>query len=291
MAIVDQELKDLYSNILTFGESRFTRTGMVKSVWDRKLSFDLSEGFPAVTSKKLAWRATVGELLWFLGGSTNLPDLKHYTFNNKHSDKWTIWTDDAKRWGVEDDLGCLYGFQWRSFGELYGSPSGAVDQIQNLIYRLKNEPERRDHIVMAWNPYDIENDLMALKACHTHFQCYISADYKLNLKFFMRSSDAFLGLPLNIASYALLTHLLAKWTGLEVGILSCDLGDVHIYGNHKDAVKEFINNPEFEPCQLELPEGTDSLESTLNLTADDFMDSLVGYKSMGAIKAPLSVGV
>ena len=289
METVDRELKDLYSNILTFGESRFTRTGMVKSVWDRKLSFDLSEGFPAVTSKKLAWRATVGEILFFLAGGKTLNTLKHYTFNDPFSDKWTIWTDDATRWDKDGYLGNLYGAQWRDFGGI--GCGGGIDQIQNLIYRLKNEPERRDHIVMAWNPYDIENDLMALKACHTHFQCYISADYKLNLKFFMRSSDAFLGLPMNIASYALLTHLLAKWTGLEVGILSCDLGDVHIYGNHKDAVKEFINNPEFEPCQLELPEGTDSLESTLNLTADDFMDSLVGYKSMGAIKAPLSVGV
>jgi len=292
MAKVDDVLKDLYRDILDNGETRFTRTGTVKSVWDRKLSFDLSEEFPAVTSKKLAWGATVGELLWFASGSTWLTKLKKYTFGDLGADKWTIWTDDAKRWGNGEGLGSLYGEQWRDFGGHIEEDEWVhgVDQIQNLITRLKEQPERRDHIVMAWNPYDIENNLMALKACHTHFQCYVSGDYKLNLKFFLRSSDGFLGLPMNIASYALLTHLLAKWVGLDIGTLSCDLGDVHIYENHKKAVDTFLINPKFNGCQLQLPKGTESLESTLQLTALDFKDSLVGYESMGVVKAPLSVG-
>lgn len=284
MAKVDDVLKDLYRDILKNGDSRETRTGNVKSVWDRKLVFDLSEEFPAVTSKKLAWQSTVGELLWFLSGSTHLPTLKMYTFGEHDTDKWTIWTDDAERWLGEGntDLGNLYGYQWRSFG-------GDVDQIYSLLWRLHNEPDRRDHIVMAWNPFDIENDKMALKPCHLGFQCYVS-DGKLNLKWWQRSVDSFLGLPMNIASYALLTHLLAKWTGLKVGTLSCDLGDVHLYDNHRNAVDTFLINPKFKPCQLELPDGTKSIDSTLELTALDFKSSLVGYESMGVVKAPLSVG-
>lgn len=289
MAKVDESLKSLYNDVIDNGEVRGTRTGKVKSIWNRQLSFDLSEEFPAVTSKKLAWQATVGELLFFLSTLWSVEALKHYTFGDKKSDKWTIWTDDAKRWDDGNFLGRLYPQQWRNFGGGCGDVAG-VDQVQNLILRLKNEPHRRDHIVMAWNPYDIENDKTALKACHTHFQCYVSSGNKLNLKFFIRSSDGFLGLPMNIASYALLTHLLAKWTGLEVGTLSCDLGDVHIYESHYNAVETFLINPKFKPCQLELPKGTESLESTLGLTALDFKDSLVGYESMGVIKAPLSVG-
>jgi thymidylate synthase len=284
MAKVDDVLKDLYKDILENGESRETRTGNVKSVWDRKLVFDLSKEFPAVTSKKLAWQSTVGELLWFLSGSTHLPTLKRYTFGDYNADKWTIWTDDAERWLGEGntELGNLYGHQWRYFG-------GDVDQLYSLLWRLHNEPDRRDHIVMAWNPFDIENDKMALKPCHLGFQCYVSGG-KLNLKWWQRSVDSFLGLPMNIASYALLTHLLAKWIGLEAGIMSCDLGDVHLYDNHVNAVGTFLINPKFKPCQLELPEGTESLDKTLELTALDFKSSLVGYESMGVVKAPLSVG-
>ena len=292
MAKVDDVLKDLYRDILDNGETRFTRTGTVKSVWDRKLSFDLSEEFPAVTSKKLAWKATVGELLFFLDGTPTISNLKHYTFGDHKADKWTIWTDDAKRWGDGEDLGQLYGKQWRDFGGHIEEDEyiRGADQIQNLITRLKEQPERRDHIVMAWNPYEIENDLMALKPCHLGFQCYVSGDYKLHLKWTQRSVDSFLGLSMNIASYALLTHLLAKWVCLDVGTLSCDLGDVHIYENHKKAVDTFLINPKFNGCQLQLPKGTESLESTLQLTALDFKDSLVGYESMGVVKAPLSVG-
>ena len=287
MADVDVKLKELYREILETGERRGTETGTTLSLWDRHISFDLSEEFPAVTSKKLAWKSCVGELLFFLSGLDTIGDLQYFTFRGVGYDKWTIWTGDAERWGRGGYLGRLYPQQWRNSGAAHPTAQG-VDQIQNLVYRLKNQPNRRDHIVMAWCPYDIENDLTALKPCHIGFQCYVS-NGKLNLKWWQRSVDSFLGLPFNIASYALLTHLLAKWTGLEVGILSCDLGDVHLYENHVEAVKIFLNNPRFKPCQLELPEGTESLESTLELTALDFAGSLKGYNSMGSVKAPLSV--
>jgi thymidylate synthase len=291
MAQVDDELKHLYQIIKTAGDLRNTRTGQVKSIWKHNMSFNLQEEFPAVTSKKLAWKATVGELLWFLSGSSSLADLKHKTFGDSYSDKWTIWTDDARRWGNGNFVGNLYPRQWRdqNDGRTFIGECG-VDQIQNLIHRLKHEPYRRDHIVMAWNAYDIENDLMALKPCHIGFQCYVTNEGYLNLHWWQRSVDSYLGAPMNIASYALLTHLLAKWTGLKPGVLTCDLGDVHLYENHQKAVETFLINPKFKPCQLELPEGTESLESTLRLTADDFKDALVGYESMGVVKAPLSVG-
>lgn len=290
MAQVDQTLKILYQDILDHGEIRDTRTGKVHSRWNYSLEFNLQKGFPAVTSKKLAWNPVVGELLWFLSGSYWLQDLKHYTFNDETSDKWTIWTDDTERWGSTNYVGYLYPHQWRNFGSTDVSKIG-TDQIQNLIKNLKEQPARRDHIVMAWNAFDIEQNDMALKPCHLGFQCYVTEKGHLNLHWFQRSVDSFLGLPFNIASYALLTHLLAQWAGLKPGKLSCWLGDTHIYDNHCNAVKDYINNEEFSECQLSLPEGTDTLEDTLtNMTAVDFKNSLVGYQSAGVIKAPLSVG-
>ena len=291
MAQVDSTLKILYEHILEHGEERDTRTGKVYSTWNNNLEFDLREGFPAVTSKKLAWTPVVGELLWFLSGSQHLSGLKYYTFNDMNADKWTIWTDDAERWGDGNFVGHLYPHQWRNFGDRSAGFEEGTDQIKDLIDRLQHEPFRRDHIVMAWNPYDIEHNLMALKPCHLGFQCYVTKDGELNLHWFQRSVDSFLGLPFNIASYALLTHLLAHWCGLKVGKLSCWLGDTHIYDNHIDAVKTFLNNPRFKECRLELPDVCDSLDETLeNVTALNFKNSLIGYESMGPIKAPLSVG-
>ena len=289
MAQVDNVLKDLYRDIMKNGISRDTRTGPVTSVWNRSLEFDLQVGFPAVTSKKLAWNAVVGELLWFLSGSSSLADLKHYTFGDRNSDKWTIWTDDANRWGDGEFVGDLYPKQWRDFG---GECSGTgTDQILNLINQLKSSPTNRDHIVMAWNPYDIEHDSMALKPCHLGFQCYVTPTGELNLHWFQRSVDSFLGLPFNIASYALLTHLLAHWTGLKVGKLSCWLGDTHLYNNHEDAVDTFLINPKFNECKLFMPPASNTLRNTIeHATAVDFKDNLIGYNSMGLVKAKLSVG-
>ena len=284
-----QMVDDIWNN----GDQRSTRTGVVRSKWDAKLSFDLTEGFPALTSKKIAWQTVVGELLWFLSSSRLLRDLKHYTFGDENADKWTIWTDDMKRWHKEmqlgdvldDQVGQLYPVQWRKYNDVE-----EVDQIVKLIDGLKKRPQERNHIVMAWNPEAIYFNRMALKPCHLGFQCYVDNENRLHLKWWQRSVDSFLGLPFNIASYALLTHLLAKWTGLEVGTLSADLGDVHVYENHAEAISELLDRPIYNPPELVLPEGTDTLESTLNLTALDFKDALRNYQHGATIKAPLSVG-
>lgn len=286
-----QQMKELMVKIVTQGQDRETRTGLCRSTWKHSLAFDLQEGFPALTSKKLAWNSVVGELLWFLSGSSDLKDLRHYTFGNGGIDKWTIWTDDAARWNKEingedaDDVGELYPLQWRNYN------NAGVDQIGKLIHGLINNPFNRDHIVMAWNPETIHYNRTALKPCHIGFQCYVTNDGKLNLHWWQRSVDTFLGLGFNIASYALLTHLLAHWTDLEVGMLTADLGDVHIYHNHFDAVNTYLTNPEYPIPQLSLPMTTYiDLEECLNHTAVDLKDALTGYQHAGIIKAPLSVG-
>lgn len=294
-------LKELYLDILTNGASRQTRTGETFSVWDRKLEFDLREGFPAVTSKKLQWNAVVGELLWFLSGSSCIEDLIQYTYGSKDDlNKWTIWSDDTEKWEVRKGyhpdgfVGNLYPTQWRGVTKScerdYNDPYYKPDQITTLVNKLINSPEERDLIVMAWNAKDIDLDTMALKPCHLGFQCYVEGG-ELSLKWWQRSVDSFLGLPFNIASYALLTHLLANWTGLKVGKLSCDLGDTHIYMNHFDAVNKYLNNPVQYKPELILPAGTETLESTLKLTALDFRNSLINYNHCGSIPAQLSTGV
>lgn len=288
--------KKLIKDVKENGEKRITRSGETISTFGRMLKFDMADGFPAVTSKKLAWQSVVGELLWFLSGKTDLPSLRIFTFGSDEGQR-TIWTDDYKRWeaeivkeyglngirGREEHLGMLYGYQWRNFG-------GYVDQIQKLIDSLKNSPESRYHLVMAWDASIVEDASAALPPCHIGFQCYVTAGGKLNLHWHQRSWDLFLGAPFNIASYALLLHLLAKWTGYEPGTLSVFSGDTHIYTSHMDAVEEYLNNIEHELPELVLPEGTETLESTLKLTALDFRGALSGYGHGGAIKAPLSVG-
>jgi thymidylate synthase len=281
-----KNLKNLMEDVLHSGEYRNTRTGEVLSKWKANLEFDLGKGFPAVTSKKLPWRVVVGELLWFLSKSKHISDLKRYTFG-EDVDKWTIWTDDAKRWNNEtsnDDMGFvgdLYPTQWRNFN------NQGVDQIQTLIDNLKRNPKERNHIVMAWNPVAISNNSMALKPCHIGFQCYVTNDGKLNLHWWQRSWDLFLGAPANIASYALLTHMLAKICDLEAGTLSVDVGDAHIYKNHIEQVNEYLSNEEFELPNLIIP-NENTIDGFLQHTALDFR--LENYISCPAIKAPLSVG-
>lgn len=285
------QMKKLYDKIMREGELRSTRTGDTLSIWNQTMEFDLADGFPAVTSKTLQWNAVVGELLWFLSGSSSLKDLRRYTYGSDEP-RWTIWTDDTKRWYGDTEtnqhtlefVGNLYGTQWR------GTTEDHVDQIRNLIKQLMREPNRRDHIVMAWNPMDIERDNMALKPCHLGFQCFVRKGEYLDLHWWQRSVDSFLGLPFNIASYALLTHLLAMWTDLKPGRLSCWLGDTHLYMNHSDAVTEYMMNPEFDLPTMVLPRGCETLASTLELDARDFVGALDGYNSAGVIKAPLSVG-
>lgn len=268
------------------GDERDTRTGRTFGVFGDTISIDLSEGFPVTTGKKIAWKSVVGELLWFLSGSTDLKDLRKFTFGSGSENRWTIWDDDVSRWGKGkdgNDAGELYAKKWRSYG-------GEVDQIKNLIENLKSNPYERNHIVMAWDALAIFQDKMALKPCHVGFQCYVSNDNKLHLQWYQRSADMFLGVPFNFASYALLTHLLAKWCGYNVGTLSVVFGDVHVYELHREAVNEYINNQKFELPKLKLPASCDDLESVIKMTANDFADSLVGYESAGTIKAPLVVG-
>lgn len=283
----EKQYKKLLLSAMT-GHKRNTRTGITYGTFGETVKIDLSEGFPATTGKKLAWNSVVGELLWFLSGSTHLSDLRKYTFG-EDTGQWTIWSDDAERWNkgnYKDDpehLGELYGEKWREYG------SEGIDQIQNLIDNLKNNPEERNHLVVTWDTEAIAENKMALKPCHVMFQCYV-ADGKLSLQWYQRSADLFLGVPFNFASYALLCHLLAKWVGLEVGTLSVTFGDCHVYQGHLNAVDEYLNNENYHLPVLKLPEGCDTLESTLKLTALDFKKCLVDYKHCGVIKAPLSVG-
>ena len=285
----EKQYKDLMKRIITTGEDRETRTGSTISLFSEHIKVDLNQGFPAVTSKKLAWKSVVGELLWFLSGSTDLSDLRKYTFGEDNG-QWSIWTDDQKRWQQttsfcqgDGDCGDLYGAQWRS-------QHGYLDNIYNLIQGIRYEANRRDLMVVTWNSDDVYYKTMALKPCHVMFQVYVDKSDKLHLQWYQRSADTFLGLPFNFASYALLTHLLAKWTGKGVGSLSVTLGDAHLYMNQMNSIKQYLENPSYELPSLMLPNGCDSLESTLELTASDFENSLVNYKHAGVVKAPLSVG-
>lgn len=281
-----RQIKCLMREILQEGELRETRTGNVYSVWNKTLKFDLQEGFPAATAKKLPFQTVVGELLWFLSGSRHIRDLKHYTFGDVNSERWTIWTDDAARWnaevqnGDEEYVGNLYPVQWRNYN------NSGIDQISNLIEGLRNHPNERNHVVMAWNPQANAENSLALKACHMGFQCYVQGG-KLNLHWFQRSADSFLGIPFNTSSYALLTHVLAKVVGLKVGTLSATLLDAHIYENHKEPVDQYLHNKAHPLPTLVMPELRE-IDDVLQLTAKDF--TLANYKHSGVIKAPLSVG-
>ena len=212
------EYKRVVKNILNQGESRDTRSGKVLSLFNQQMEFDLRQGFPAPTIKRLAFKSVMGELLWFLSGSTDLKDLIKYS--NKKEGDWTIWTDDAARWHSKNadntnptDTGLLYGHQWRNYG-------GKVDQIKQVIHSLKTDPFSRYHVVTAWDPVGRAQDAMALPACHRDFQFHVSNGGELNLHFTMRSNDIYLGSPFNIASYAALCHIIAKLTGLKVGKLA-----------------------------------------------------------------------
>jgi thymidylate synthase len=283
------EYRNLLNKCLS-GEARgITRTGVTYSTFGEFIKVDLKKGFPATLGKRLAWKSVVSELLWFLSGKTDIESLQKY--NN--SDGWTIWTDDMERWHQSStpqdvpygDCGDLYGKQWRNYN--------GVDQITNLIEGLKNDPTGRRHIVMAWNPSAIAAGKMCLPPCHIGFQCYIDNSNDLHLQWWQRSGDGFLGVPFNFASYALLVHLLAKWVGCGVGGLSVCFGDVHVYGSHVNAVKEYLDTDfiELSHPDILLPPGTDDLSSTLQLTSNDFKNALVGYDVKNVIKAPLSVGV
>lgn len=295
--LIDDIYLNMVQHIMNTGEDRQTRSGMCRSNFDYNGSVDLEGKYlPLLTTKKIQLRALVGELLWFLSGKSTISSLKHYTFNDSEADKWTIWTDDQKRW--QDDLYYRYMVDHNiiekdSCGENYGviwrGTVNGVDQIQNLLSNITEKPFDRRLIVQAYLPDSL--DMTCLPPCHTGFQCYVRKGEWLDLKWTQRSCDVFLGFPFNLASYGLLLHILAKLTGLKAGRLSWTLGDAHVYHPHFDAVKQQMQNDPFpELPTIELPE-FDSLDYLVdNLTANDFMNCVKDYQSHEPIKAPLLVG-
>lgn len=274
--------------VLSEGELRETRSGTVISKFDPRNNprWDLRKGFPITTAKKLAWKAMVGELLWFLNGETSIKELRYRT--NLNEDKKTIWCPDSERWGSED-LGVIYGAQWREVITYNGFSHGhKVDQIANLVDSLKTNPYGRRHIVSSWNASDIDQGKLALEPCHWGFQCYVSNDGYLDLKWNQRSWDLFLGAPFNISSYALLMVILGNLTGLSPRYLSVSIGDAHIYEDHKDAVIEYLSREPIESyINFKVP-NIKNLSDLSTLTAEDF--NILTYNHKPPIKAPVLVG-
>ena len=267
--------------VLDNGQVREDRTGVgTIGVFGMQSRYDLTKGFPAVTTKKLAFKACLSELLWFLEGSNDERRLCEILHGNRNSDKKTIWTDNAtsKYWLPKTqfigDLGRVYGVQWRDFG--------GVDQVVQLIEGIKKDPYGRRHILSAWNPGQL--DQMALPPCHCFAQFYVSADGKLSCQMYQRSCDMFLGVPFNIASYSILTHMIAQVCDLKVGEFVHVLGDAHIYLNHVEQVKEQLAR---EPLPLPTLWINPDVQDILTFTMEDFR--LDGYNSYASIKAPMAV--
>jgi thymidylate synthase len=282
---------DALQYILDNGEDVNDRTGVgTRTVFGYQMRFPLSHSeFPAVTTKRLAWRAVVGELLWFLEGSTDERRLAEITFEADRTEIWekkTIWTANADKQGVDlgyrnDDLykelGPVYGSQWRDFnGE-------GFDQIRYIIRQLTTEPDSRRIILSAWNPNQLEE--MALPPCHTLAQFKV-INGKLSCQLYQRSADMFLGVPFNIASYSLLTHMLAQICGLELGDFVWTGGDCHIYQNHFEQVKQQLERTPMKGPTLDMPE-FENIAELLETKPSDY--KLVGYNPMDSIKAPMAV--
>ena len=283
---------ELLDYILQHGEDRGDRTGTgVISSFGHQIRFDLEDGFPAVTTKSLAWKGVVSELLWFLEGSDDERRLAEIRFKKDRSELTdlskfsTIWTDNADNQGVElgyentettKKLGPVYGVQWRDWG--------GVDQIKKLINDLQSNPNGRIHILSAWNVEKI--DSMALPPCHVMSQFYISKSGRLSCQMYQRSADMFLGVPFNIASYALLQSILANILNLTPGEFVHTFGDAHIYKNSIDQVKEQLSREPKKLPKLVMP-NIDSIDSLNNYSVDDFV--LDGYESHPALKAPMAI--
>nr|WP_312447033.1 thymidylate synthase [Brevundimonas naejangsanensis] len=258
---------NLLRDILDNGVRRDDRTGTgTLGVFGRQMRFDLSKGFPLLTTKKLHTRSIFIELLWFLRGETNIAWLK-----DNGVSIWDEWAD------AEGDLGPVYGKQWRS----WAAPNGqSIDQISKLVHGLKTNPNSRRHIVSAWNPADVDD--MALPPCHCLFQFFV-ADGKLSCQLYQRSADVFLGVPFNIASYALLTHMLAKVVGLEPGDFVHTFGDAHLYLNH-------LEQAELQLSRAPLPLPTLSVADKTDLFGFELSDFVLNdYQSWPHIKAAVAV--
>lgn len=269
----DQTYNRVLTQVLASGSPRTDRTGTgTISTFSLEASYPSEYGFPLLTTKKIHWKSVVGELLWFLSGSTN---------NNDLVEKYgvTIWNEWAKEDG---DLGPVYGAQWRTFGG-FDSFAPGIDQIKNLIEGIKSDPFSRRHIVSAWNPIDIP--YMALPPCHTLFQVYVHTNGTLDLKLYQRSADMFLGVPFNIASYSLLMHMIAHVTGYKPGTFYHSIGDAHIYNNHLDAVTTQLERSiDFESPTIEL---NPNIRDIFSFSPSDI--TLKNYNSHPTIKAPVAI--
>ncbi|MCD3220646.1 thymidylate synthase [Staphylococcus sciuri] len=313
----DKAYHDLCKKVLEEGENKDDRTGTgTISIFGHQMRFDLSEGFPLLTTKKVSFKLIATELLWFIKGDTNIRYLLQYKNNIWNEWAFKKWiesndydgpdmTDFGRRSLVDDefnqqykaqlaifkdkilnddefmikygDLGNVYGKQWRDWKDQDGN---RFDQLKTLIENIKQNPNSRRHIISAWNPTEI--DTMALPPCHTLFQFYVK-DGKLSCQLYQRSADIFLGVPFNIASYSLLTHLIAKECGLEVGEFVHTFGDAHIYKNHIDAINEQLSRDSYDAPKLNI--NTD--KSLFDIEYEDL--EIDGYESHPSIKAPIAV--
>lgn len=263
-----QQYQDLLRHILAQGATKTDRTGTgTLSVFGYQMRFDLQQGFPLVTTKKLHLRSIIYELLWFLKGDTNIQYLK-----DNGVSIWDEWAD------AEGNLGPVYGYQWRSWP---GRNGARIDQITHVMNSIRSKPDSRRHIVTAWNPADVDD--MALPPCHALFQFYV-ADGKLSCQLYQRSCDVFLGLPFNIASYALLTHMVAQQCDLEPGEFVWTGGDTHIYSNHLDQVNLQLTR---EPYPLPTLKIKRKPYSVFDYEFADF--EILNYQAHPSIKAPIAV--
>jgi thymidylate synthase len=259
---------DLMRHVRDHGILKTDRTGTgTRSVFGYQMRFDLSAGFPLVTTKKLHLRSIIYELLWLLSGDTNIKFL--------HDNKVTIWDEWADEKG---DLGPVYGQQWRSWPSRDG---GVIDQIADTVERIKKNPDSRRLLVTAWNPADV--DKMALPPCHCLFQFYV-ANGKLSCQLYQRSADILLGVPFNIASYAMLTHMMAHVTGLKVGEFVHTLGDAHIYLNHLEQIDEQLSRTPYALPRLVMKRDVKAIDE---FRYEDF--EIVNYQTHPPISAPVAV--
>jgi len=265
----DRVYQALLADILENGQKREDRTGTgTLGVFGRQMQFDLADTFPLLTTKKLHTRSIIIELLWFLRGETNIAWLKE-----NGCSIWDEWAD------AEGELGPVYGKQWRS----WAAPDGrSIDQISQLVAALKTNPWSRRHVISAWNPADVDD--MALPPCHCLFQFHVSTDGKLSCQLYQRSADVFLGVPFNIASYALLTLMMAQVTGLKPGTFVHTLGDAHLYLNHLDQARLQISR---EPLALPRMKLNPDVQDLFAFNYSDF--KLEGYQAHPSIKADIAV--